>query len=114
MSDCLFCKIAAHEIPSDVVFENERVIAFKDISPAAAVHVLIVPKEHHANVLDGVDGALMAELLSALDEVVKITGIKESGFRCIMNTGDDAGQTVHHLHMHVLGGQAMGEGLLPA
>ena len=104
MSDCIFCKIANGEIPSEFLYEDERVVAFRDLSPQAPVHVLVVPKEHHDNFVDDVPAETLAER----------TGIAESGFRCIMNTGSAAGQTVMHLHMHVLGGKPLGEGLIPA
>ena len=101
MSDCIFCKIANGEIPSEFLYEDERVVAFRDLSPQAPVHVLVVPKA-------------LASMERAVKAVAERTGIAESGFRCIMNTGAAAGQTVMHLHMHVLGGKPLGEGLIPA
>lgn len=112
MSDCIFCKLANHEIPTEVVYENERFCAFKDANPQAPVHVLVVPKEHYASVADDVPADVLGGLLEAAVEVARICGIDEKGFRLIMNTGADAGQTVQHLHCHVLGGVAMDEGLL--
>ena len=113
MSDCLFCKIANGQIPTSFLYEDDNVVAFRDLSPQAPTHVLVVPKAHHANLLDGVPAQTLASMATAVGAVADQEGIRESGFRCIMNTGADAGQTVMHLHMHVLGGRALGEGLLP-
>lgn len=113
MSDCIFCKIANGEIPSDFLYEDERVVAFRDLSPQAPVHVLVVPKAHHANFVDGVPAETLLSMERAVAAVAEREGLSERGFRCIMNTGADAGQTVMHLHLHVLGGTALGEGLLP-
>lgn len=112
MSDCIFCKIANHEIPSDIVYENDEFVAFKDLNPQAPVHVLVVPKQHFASVADSVPAPVMGGLLQAAVEVARITGVDKDGFRLIMNTGANAGQTVPHLHCHVLGGIEMSEGLL--
>ena len=114
MSDCIFCKIANGEIPSEFLYEDERVVAFRDLSPQAPVHVLVVPKEHHDNFVDDVPAETLASMERAVKAVAERTGIAESGFRCIMNTGSAAGQTVMHLHMRVLGGKPLGEGLIPA
>ncbi len=113
MSDCLFCKIANGEIPSDFLYEDENVVAFKDLNPQAPVHVLVVPKSHHDNIIDGVPAETLASMAVAAKSVAEQTGVDKTGFRSIMNTGADAGQTVMHLHMHVLGGVKLGEGLLP-
>ena len=113
MSDCIFCKIANGEIPSDFVYEDDNVVAFKDLSPQAPVHVLVVPKKHYANIIDGVPAATLESMTKAARAIAQANGLDQSGFRCIMNTGGDAGQTVMHLHMHVLGGAKLGEGLLP-
>lgn len=112
MEDCIFCKIANGEIPGDMVFEDEHVAAFRDLNPQAPVHVLVVPKKHYAHIADGVDPTTLEHMVAAVREVAKSEGVLESGFRVIANTGDDAGQTVHHLHMHVLGGKSLGEGLI--
>lgn len=112
MDDCIFCKIANHAIESDYVYEDDLVAAFRDMNPQAPTHVLVVPKKHYANIVDGVPGDTLAAMAHAVDEVAKAEGIRESGFRVIANTGDDAGQTVHHLHWHVLGGKSLGEGLV--
>ena len=111
MSDCIFCKIAAHEIPSTIVYEDELVIAFDDLSPQAPVHTLVIPKEHFENIVDGVPAETLAAMVHAIGEVAKAKGL-EQGFRVISNVGADAGQTVMHFHMHVLGGEPLGENLL--
>ena len=111
MEDCIFCKIAAHEIPSTVVYEDDQVIAFDDLNPQAPVHTLVIPKEHYANICDGVPGETFAAMAHAVDEVVRAKDLT-GGFRGITNTGADAGQTVMHFHMHVLGGCDLGENLI--
>ena len=100
MDDCIFCKIAAHQIPSTVVYEDDKVIAFDDQAPQAPVHTLVIPKDHYANIID-----------NAVSEVARAKGL-DDGFRVIANTGEVAGQTVHHFHMHVLGGKPLGENLV--
>lgn len=113
MDDCIFCKLANHEIPTDIVYENDSFCAFKDANPQAPVHVLVVPKQHYANVADGVPAEVLGGLLDAAVKAAEVSGVRSSGFRLIMNTGKDAGQTVMHLHCHVLGGVSMSEGMLP-
>lgn len=113
MSDCIFCKIANGEIPSEFLYEDENVVAFKDLNPQAPVHVLVVPKAHHDNFVDDVPAQTLLSMERAVKAVAEKCGVAESGFRCIMNTGAAAWQTVMHLHMHVLGGASLGEGLLP-
>ena len=110
MSDCIFCKIAAGEIPAQKVFEDDSVVAFKDLSPKAPVHVLIVPKKHVQSVahFTAADKDLAAHIF--VDIVPKLAaqlGISDGGFRTVMNTGSDGGQTVNHLHVHLLGGRKM-------
>ena len=111
MDDCIFCKIAAHEIPSTVVYEDDLVIAFDDLAPQAPVHTLVIPKKHYQDITDGVPAETLAAMAHAVDEVAKAKGLG-SGFRVISNKGADAGQTVMHFHMHVLGGKPLGEGLM--
>ncbi|MFC6239048.1 histidine triad nucleotide-binding protein [Longivirga aurantiaca] len=108
MSDCLFCRIVAGEIPSTVVLETDEVLAFRDIAPAAPTHVVVVPKEHHVDVvaLTATDPDLAGRLLAAGAAVAAQEGLGE-GFRLVFNTGAHAGQTVFHLHLHVLGGRPM-------
>lgn len=108
--DCIFCKIAAGEIPSTKVYEDDQVLAFEDLNPMMPVHTLIVPKEHHANIGDDIPDALMGHLFNTVKKVAETKGIAESGYRVIVNTGDDACQTVHHVHVHVLGGAPMNDG----
>ena len=114
MSDCIFCKIANGEIPSEFLYEDDNVVAFNDLNPQAPVHVLVVPKAHHDNFVDDVPAETLLSMERAVRAVAERTGVAELGFRCIMNTGAAAGQTVMHLHMHVLGGRDLGEGLIPA
>ena len=111
MDDCIFCKIAAHEIPSTIVYEDDMVIAFDDLNPQAPVHTLVVPKAHYDNIVDDVPGEVLAAMTHAVSEVAKVKGL-DQGFRVIANTGAAAGQTVMHLHMHVLGGKDMSETLV--
>ncbi len=108
--DCLFCKIIEGDVPSNKVYENERVYAFDDISPMMPVHTLVIPKNHYDNIADGITDEDMAALMQAVGTVAEIKGIRESGFRTIVNTNDDACQTVHHVHVHVLGGEQMNDG----
>lgn len=112
MDDCIFCKIASGSFGTEFLYEDENVVAFKDLSPQAPVHVLVVPKAHYANIIDGVPAEVLASMAKAAEAVAQTCGIDAFGFRCIMNTGADAGQTVMHLHMHVLGGTPLGEGLI--
>jgi histidine triad (HIT) family protein len=110
--DCIFCKIANGEMGTELLYEDDLVAAFRDLNPQAPVHVLIVPKTHYANLVDDVPAEVLKAMADAVKVVTEKEGIAESGFRVIMNTGDAAGQTVHHLHMHVLGGKDLGEGLV--
>lgn len=108
--DCLFCKIAAGEIPSNKVYEDEHVYAFEDINPMMPVHTLIIPKNHYDNIGDNVPEEELGHIFGAVRVIAEIKGIQESGYRVIVNTNDDACQTVHHLHAHVLGGGKMNPG----
>ena len=110
MQDCVFCKIAAGEIPSTKVYEDDTVVAFEDLNPQMPVHTLIVPREHYANIGDDIPDEVMGHLFNTVKKVAEIKGIAESGYRVIVNTGDDAQQTVHHIHVHVLGGAPMNSG----
>lgn len=114
MNDCIFCKIIKGEIPSKQVYSNDKVYAFHDINPEAPVHVLIVPKEHIAshNELSGNNVEIMKDIHLAANEIAKQLGINESGYRLINNCGPDAGQTVFHLHYHLVGGRKMGAKIL--
>ncbi|MDH7942402.1 histidine triad nucleotide-binding protein [Pseudohongiella sp. SYSU M77423] len=108
-SQCLFCRIIAGEIPSTRVYQDEHVYAFRDISPVAPTHILVIPRKHIASVADAEDGdcELMGSLLLAARRIAKEEGLSEGGYRLVINTGDDGGQTVHHLHLHILGGRQM-------
>jgi len=107
--DCLFCRIVRGEIPADVVAEGDSWIAFRDIQPQAPVHVLVIPRDHVDSVgrLQAEDAALGGELLLAAAEVARSEGVDESGYRIVTNVGERAGQSVFHLHVHVLGGRRM-------
>jgi histidine triad (HIT) family protein len=109
MADCLFCGIVGGSVPSTAVLETEHSYAFRDIHPAAPVHVLVVPKEHLASVEDlGVaHNDLLGELFAAVRAVAAKEGVAESGYRVVTNVGEDAGQLVPHLHFHVLGGRSL-------
>jgi histidine triad (HIT) family protein len=104
---CLFCRIVRREIPASIVWENEHALAFRDIKPEAPIHVLVIPKRHFASLNDAADARLLGELLLAAREIAEGEGIAESGYRTVVNTGANAGQTVFHLHVHVMGGRRM-------
>ncbi|MDR7278604.1 HIT domain-containing protein [Catenuloplanes atrovinosus] len=114
-ADCLFCKIVAGDIPADVVHETETTLAFRDIGPKAPVHVLVIPKEHHADVaaLALADAGLAGEVLAAAAAVARSEGLLTDGFRTIFNTGGYGGQEVFHVHAHVVGGAPLGPMLSP-
>ncbi|HET8769918.1 MAG TPA: histidine triad nucleotide-binding protein [Gemmatimonadaceae bacterium] len=107
MTDCLFCKIARGEIPAKKVAETDQCLAFRDIAPQAPVHVLVIPKTHYTSVNDITDWAELAAVMAMGREVARSEGIDEKGYRLVINTGKDGGQTVDHLHLHVLGGRHM-------
>lgn len=106
MENCIFCKIACGEIPSDKVYEDEKVLAFRDIEPQAPVHVLLIPKQHFTSILD-TDAETFAYMQSIVKKIAPMLGIDEKGFRVVINTGEDGQQSVKHLHMHILGGRSM-------
>ena len=107
---CLFCRIAAHEIPASIVYEDDEVVAFNDINPQAPTHVLLVPRKHIATLSDAAtgDAALLGNLLRRAAAIAKERGIEASGYRTVFNTNRDAGQTVFHIHLHLLGGRSLG------
>ena len=109
MSDCLFCKFACNEIPTNKVFEDDAVLAFRDIAPQAPTHVLIIPKKHiaSAQVLTADDAALWLHMIEVAQTVARAEGIAETGYRLLTNVGADAGQSVPHLHLHLLGGRTL-------
>ncbi len=109
MADCLFCKIAAHEIPSEIVYEDDMICVYKDIAPQAPVHVLMIPKKHIES-LDAVepeDKELLGYMLLKVKDIASLMGI-ENGYRVVSNNGDDAQQTVKHIHLHILGKRPFG------
>ena len=109
MTDCLFCKIIEGEIPGDIVYENDNVLAFKDINPIAPVHILVIPKEHIAtlNDLEEKHTQTMGELFLAAKKIASEKGISESGYRTVFNCNKDAQQTVFHIHLHLIAGRQM-------
>ena len=110
MQECLFCKIAAGEMDADVVHSSDNVVAFRDINPVAPVHILLIPKEHieSARQLRDKHGDVLAELFAAAAHLAKANEVDRSGWRLVTNVGADAGQSVHHLHFHLLGGRGLG------
>jgi len=108
-TDCLFCRIVVGEIPAAKLHEDDLVIAFRDVAPHAPTHVLVIPVEHLTSVAELADehGPMLARLFSVAAEIARQEGIAESGFRLVANTGPDAGQSVHHLHVHLLGGRPL-------
>jgi len=116
MSDCIFCKIIAGEIPSKMVYQDDDVVAFQDLHPVAPVHVLIVPRRHSGDILElaGSDAGQddMVAVLKAAAQVAEISGVAAGGFRLINNCGQDGGQTIRHTHFHLIGGRPFGEKLL--
>ena len=109
MADCLFCKVISREIPASIVYEDDRVLAFNDINPQAPTHVLVIPKRHIAslNDLSADDDQITGELARRAAAIAKERGISAGGYRTVFNTNRDAGQTVFHIHLHLLGGRTM-------
>jgi histidine triad (HIT) family protein len=109
MADCLFCKIVNREIPASIVYEDERMLAFNDINPQGPTHVLVIPKRHIAslNQLTPDDDATIGEVVRRATAIAKERGVSVSGFRTVFNTNADGGQTVNHIHLHVIGGRRM-------
>lgn len=108
-SDCLFCRIAAGEIPADVVHQDDELIAFRDVAPRAPVHILLIPRRHIASAgeLTSTHGPLLGRLFELAAELAEREGVRESGFRIVTNSGPAAGQSVPHLHFHLLGGRSL-------
>ena len=106
--DCLFCKIVAGQIPSTKVYEDDQVVAFRDIAPQAPTHILVIPKAHMASVAEvsPENSGVVAHIFEVIAQIAKAEGL-ENGYRVVSNCGDDAGQTVHHLHFHILGGKRL-------
>lgn len=110
MENCIFCKIINKEIPSTVVYEDDEILAFRDINPAAPVHVLVIPKKHITSLaeIEKEDEGIIGRIYTIINEIAKKEGIFEKGFRVIVNCGEDGGQEVGHLHFHLLGGKKLG------
>ena len=108
--DCIFCKIINKEIPSEIVYEDEEIIAFKDIAPKAPVHIIVIPKKHIEKIteIENQDEAVIGKIYSAINQIAKEQGIAEDGFRVIINCGENGGQEVNHIHFHLLGGTKLG------
>ena len=104
---CVFCRIVAGEIPAPMLAENDHAVAFRDLAPKSPVHVLVVPKRHVASLAECQDGPELGALLLLAAEVARREGVEETGYRTVINTGSDGGQTVFHLHVHLMGGRAM-------
>ena len=113
-NDCIFCKIIKNEIPSEKVYEDENVLAFKDINPAAPIHILVIPKKHITSVVDikEEDEKYVWAIHKAMNKIAEEQGFKEQGFRVIVNCGKDAGQEVPHLHYHMLAGEKFGDKII--
>ena len=109
MSDCIFCKIAEKKIPSKIVHEDDKVVAFDDVNPQAPTHVLVIPRKHVASIADlnEADASLLGHLMLTGNKIARQKGIAEGGYRLVVNTGRNGGQTVFHLHLHLLGGRPM-------
>lgn len=106
MSDCIFCKIVSGEIPSAKLHETDNFIVIKDVAPQAPLHLLVFPKKHYDNILEAQDN-ITGEMIRAAREVTKTLGVQSNGFRLVINTNKDGGQTVSHLHMHIMGGKSL-------
>lgn len=111
MEDCIFCKIIKREIPSSIVYEDDEIIAFKDIQPAAPIHILVIPKKHIPSLvqLQKEDEAVIGRIYTVINKIAEEQGVKEKGYRVIVNCGKDGGQEVGHLHFHLLAGKQLGE-----
>lgn len=109
-TDCLFCKVASGELPATLVHEDERLVAFRDISPQAPVHILVIPREHISSLDTAADDAadVLGSMLLVARDLARTEGIAEDGYRTVLNVGADGGQTVHHIHLHLVGGRALG------
>ena len=106
--DCLFCRIIRGEIPAKLVYESPEVVAFRDINPQAPTHILVIPREHVPSLNQATDAAMLGRLSVVAAELAKKEGIADAGYRTVINTNAGAGQTVFHVHLHLLGGRAMG------
>ena len=111
MEDCLFCKIIKGEIPSTKVYEDDEILAFKDVNPMAPVHILVVPKKHYNDITEITEenADIIKKIILAINKIAKEQGIADKGYRIINNCKEEAGQTVKHLHFHLLGGKKLGD-----
>ena len=111
MEDCIFCKIINKEIPSNIVYEDEEIIAFHDIQPAAPIHILVIPKKHISKLtkLNVEDEKVIGKIFTIINKIAKEQGFSDNGFRVIANCGEDGGQEVGHIHFHILAGRKLGE-----
>ena len=107
MTDCLFCKIAAGQIPATVVRRTDRALAFRDVNPQAPTHILVIPLEHVATLNEAANPAMLGELVAFARDLAREAGLVERGYRLVLNTNADGGQTVFHLHLHLLGGRKL-------
>ena len=109
MSDCIFCKIASGDIPAEKIYENDQVIGFRDLNPQAPTHVLVIPKKHVSTINDlkDEDKSLVGDMFLAAKQIAADEGLSERGYRTVMNCNEEAGQTVFHIHLHLLGGRRM-------
>ena len=107
--DCIFCRIVAREIPCDSVYETEDILAFNDITPKAPVHIILIPKRHIQTVIDfkPEDDAVVLSLMKAIKHIAHVKNLPQNGFRVVTNAGQDGGQTVHHVHFHILAGRSL-------
>ena len=114
MGDCLFCKIIDREIPGDIVYEDDKVLAFNDINPVAPYHILVIPKKHikSLNEIENVDEKIISKIMFTIKNIAKEQGFAEEGYRVINNCGENGGQEVAHLHFHVLAGKKLGEKII--
>lgn len=114
MEDCIFCKIIKGEIPSQKVYEDEEILAFKDINPAAPIHILVIPKKHITSLakMEKEDEIIVGKIYGVINKIAQREGFKEQGYRVIVNCGKDAGQEVMHLHFHLLAGQKFGDKII--
>ena len=114
MNDCIFCKIIKGEIPSSKVYEDDEILAFNDINPAAPIHVLVIPKKHITSLAEMEEGdeAIIGNIYKVINQIAEEKGVKEKGYRVIVNCGKDGGQEVGHLHFHLLAGTQLGEKII--
>jgi histidine triad (HIT) family protein len=107
--DCIFCKIVAKELPAEIVYETDDLIVIYDLNPQAPVHLLVIPKKHYSTLMECDDGALLSSLMDGVKEVAKLKGFADEGFRTVINTNEGGGQTVFHLHVHLLARKVFSE-----